>query len=319
MHIPSGCSNIENSVIIDKIKGLIFGAILGDSIAIATKGLSKDQVKDIYGAGPIRFGMDDKGTPFLRDEYRSSFDENDFGNDAEQILLIVDSIMENKGYFHLKDFLTRATDYNEQSTSALVRAPLLGVLKFWDGTSVIENTTNICQWTHPDPRCMISCLVISILIARILRGQDLEIQLQPTADSFTDQTLQVLVRDVIETNRQIFQGSVNQEYFYPLLVCSEPSSLDSLQLDKTDDVFHSLGAALYCFTRAIPAEQEPDYFKRLMMEVIMQGGKADTNATTAGAILGARLGYSQLPTEWVVGMKRWEWLEDRVDAFCSLF
>lgn len=53
----------------------LLGAILGDSIAIATKGLSKDQVKDIYGAGPIRFGMDDKGTPFLRDEYRSSFDE----------------------------------------------------------------------------------------------------------------------------------------------------------------------------------------------------------------------------------------------------
>jgi hypothetical protein len=25
MHIPSGCSKIENSIIIDKIKGLIFG------------------------------------------------------------------------------------------------------------------------------------------------------------------------------------------------------------------------------------------------------------------------------------------------------
>lgn len=97
MHIPSGCSKIENSIIIDKIKGLIFGkeiikkkkwnkffffhinfilgAILGDSIGIATEGLTKDEIKKIYGKGPIRFGMDEDGIPFIRDDYRSHFDE----------------------------------------------------------------------------------------------------------------------------------------------------------------------------------------------------------------------------------------------------
>lgn len=252
--------------------------------------------------------------------------------------------------------------------SALVRAPLLGTLKFWDGTSVIENTTNSCRITHSDPRCMISCVIVSILIARynrekknlvyiylnsshprLLRGQDLEIKQKPTpiptllhspplTDYFidsltTDQTLQVLVRDVIETNKQVFHSSycdtffaskVDQDqmlhYYHQLLACCEPSSLTSLQLDKsTDDVFKSLGAAIYCFTRAIPPQSETEYFKKIIMDVIMQGGEADINATTTGAILGARLGYSQLPTEWVVGMKRWEWLEDRIDEFCALF
>ncbi|CAO3674009.1 unnamed protein product [Rhizopus microsporus] len=305
--------------------------------------------------------MDEDGIPFIRDEYRSNFEENDFGDDTEQILLIIDSVLENNGHFHSKDYTSRLLGYNSVSIdsrkrahlksmcSALVRAPLLGTLKFWDGTSVIENTTNSCRITHSDPRCMISCVIVSILIARLLRGQDLEIKQKPTpiptllhspplTDYFidsltTDQTLQVLVRDVIETNKQVFHSSycdtffaskVDQDqmlhYYHQLLACCEPSSLTSLQLDKsTDDVFKSLGAAIYCFTRAIPPQSETEYFKKIIMDVIMQGGEADINATTTGAILGARLGYSQLPTEWVVGMKRWEWLEDRIDEFCALF
>ncbi|EIE88933.1 hypothetical protein RO3G_13644 [Rhizopus delemar RA 99-880] len=186
MHIPSGCSKIENSIIIDKIKGLIFGAILGDSIGIATEGLTKDEIKKIYGKGPIRFGMDEDGIPFIRDDYRSHFDEknnSDFGQDSEQILLVVQSILENNGYFHQKDLKNRLTKQvnhtislhsllilpppqNDPPSPALVRAPLLGAVKFWDGTSVIENAIHSCQLTRSDPRCMISCLVVSILVAR---------------------------------------------------------------------------------------------------------------------------------------------------------
>jgi ADP-ribosylglycohydrolase len=56
----------------------------------------------------------------------------------------------------------------------------------------------------------------------------------------------------------------------------------------------------------------------MLLDIIRQGGDDTTNATLVGAMLGARFGYSQLPTEWVVGLKRWEWLEDKVDEFCSL-
>jgi hypothetical protein len=29
----------------------------------------------LYGKGPIRFGMDEEGKPFVRDDYRAQFDE----------------------------------------------------------------------------------------------------------------------------------------------------------------------------------------------------------------------------------------------------
>ncbi|KAG0993433.1 hypothetical protein G6F62_008879 [Rhizopus arrhizus] len=273
---------------------------------------------------------------------------SDFGYDAEQILLVIESILETKGHFQTKDYSTRLTKYSEHIkdfnhpnyiTNPIVRAPILGALKFWDGTSVIENSASVCSMTHPDPRYIVSSVILSLLIAR---GQDLEIQLQPIptpvhsphlTSSFTDSlntdpTLSILVRDVIETNKQNFQGAYMHSFFslgiYPdyyqcLIACAKPETLGSLQLDSTEDVFRSLQAALYCFTRSIPDGQEPDYFKKIMMDLVLQGGNAESNATTAGALLGARLGYSQLPTEWVVGMKRWEWLEDRVDEFIALF
>lgn len=51
------------------------GAILGDSLGLATEGLSKPEIEKFYGKGPIRFGMDEGGIPFIKDEFRSNFEE----------------------------------------------------------------------------------------------------------------------------------------------------------------------------------------------------------------------------------------------------
>ncbi|KAI8996819.1 ADP-ribosylation/Crystallin J1 [Pilobolus umbonatus] len=397
MRIPSGCSKLDREVIIDKVKGLVFGAILGDSLGLATEGLSRSQVNEIYNNGPIRFGMDEDGQPFIRDEYRSQFEENDFGDDAEQVLLLLESLLQNNGHFLAKDFASRLNKYcitglddlhkppkgmneinktvinhsiyisNPQkaasevwesrnhlrgANSVLVKAPLLGALNFWDGTAVIENSTECCRITHPDPRCMISCVIISTLIARLLRGQDLEMEIHPTSIptslplssdsySFTDMMeadlqLLALVKNVIDTNKPMLvppyidplfvtpetDSTQLQHYYDQLSNYSVSQSLVELELDSdvdSRDAFKCLSAAIYCFTRKVPIKCETEYFKKMLMDVTMQGGGADINATVVGSIMGARFGYAQLPTEWVVGLKRWEWLEDKIDEFCSLF
>ncbi|CAO3597276.1 unnamed protein product [Absidia cylindrospora] len=76
MRIPSGCSKNDKSTIVDKVKGLIFGAIIGDSLGLATEGMTKSEVSQVYANGPIRFGIEDnEGVPFLRDSYRASFED----------------------------------------------------------------------------------------------------------------------------------------------------------------------------------------------------------------------------------------------------
>ncbi|KAI7864843.1 ADP-ribosylation/Crystallin J1 [Spinellus fusiger] len=180
MRIPSGCSNLERLEIVDRVKGMIFGTILGDSLGLATEGMTQEQVRSVYSSGPILFGLDDdqetRGVGFLKDSYRSMFDDNDFGDDAEQQLLILQSIQENRGTFNYKDFAARfklytieiwkSDSHSHYDNGALVRSALLGVPKFWDGTTVIQSASECCRITHPDPRSVMSCVIVSTLVAR---------------------------------------------------------------------------------------------------------------------------------------------------------
>lgn len=45
-------------------------------------------------------------------------------------------------------------------------------------------------------------------------------------------------------------------------------------------------------------------FRAALTEIILEGGDADTNGAVAGALLGCRTGYSQLPESWLRQMVR---------------
>ncbi|KAI8144071.1 ADP-ribosylation/Crystallin J1 [Fennellomyces sp. T-0311] len=390
MRIPSGCSKLDRTEIIDRVKGLIFGAVLGDSLGIATQGMTRGEIRQAYGKGPIKFGLSnddvsDGQVPFRRDGYRSLFDDNDYSGDIEQLLLVTQTLLENDGQFNLKSFGKKlvqhlAKDVRQRTSDqkrdgyngALVRSAILGVPKFWDGTTVIENAAESCRACvdRPDPRCMITCVILSTLVARILRAQDLEIRqrvlnhdtplpspslhpppthtaagglAQPASDYYvdtlaTDDHILSLVHAVIDLNKHLLiepsqdrlfrlfetdQESAQAYYKQLLDYCYyAPANLEALNLDHPDhQTFKCLGVSIYAFTRQIPYQTEDETssaFKKILMDVIMQGGDAGTNAAVAGALLGVRVGYGRLPSDWVIGLKRWEWLEDRVDEFCNL-
>ncbi|KAI7849789.1 ADP-ribosylation/Crystallin J1 [Circinella umbellata] len=188
MRIPSGCSKLQRPEIIERVKGLIFGAVLGDSLGIATQGMTRDEVKKHYGEGPIQFGLsndevNDGQKPFIRDTYRKLFDDNDYSGDVDQLLLVVQILIENEGQFNLKSFTKKLETHLEKDmrqhyimwekkrdgyNGALVRSSVLGIPKFWDGTTVIENAAESCRAgvNRPDPRCMITCVILSTLVAR---------------------------------------------------------------------------------------------------------------------------------------------------------
>jgi len=49
------------------------------------------------------------------------------------------------------------------------------------------------------------------------------------------------------------------------------------------------------------------------MELVLEAGDADTNGAVAGALLGARVGYSKLPKDWLDGLVEKEWLETHIN------
>src|SRR6187402_2286036 len=94
-------------------------------------------------------------------------------------------------------------------------------------------------------------------------------------------------------------------------------TLSELQLDdsrKMGYAYKCLATAILCLRLAMreeianPVLGGSDTFEKLITDLIMEGGDADTNACVAGALLGAWLGYSRLPANWEKGLHNRDWL-----------
>jgi hypothetical protein len=52
-----------------------------------------------------------------------------------------------------------------------MRTSILGMMQYHDLPKVIENTKNACKVTHADPRCVASCVAVTMAIALMLQGK----------------------------------------------------------------------------------------------------------------------------------------------------
>ncbi len=107
-------------------------------------------------------------------------------------------------------------------------------------------------------------------------------------------------------------------------------NFQELQLDdsmKMGYVYKSLGAAIVALRRAMYEDRTGcstnrvssgrNIFETLITEIVMEGGDADTNACIAGALLGAWLGYTDLPAHWRDGIDHHDWLLRKCKALSS--
>lgn len=51
-----------------------------------------------------------------------------------------------------------------------MRTSILGTMEFHDLKKVIANTKSACMVTHADPRCVASCVAVTVAIALMLQG-----------------------------------------------------------------------------------------------------------------------------------------------------
>jgi ADP-ribosylglycohydrolase len=210
---------------------------------------------------------------------------------------------------------------------SLMRTHPIGVI----GVSMSEEETwklsvEIGRVTHVDPRCVVSCCIEVAVIRGLLRGEILDedgvneciegsydwVKAQPELmnpgldESLTEEQIEALL------NRKEFEKHVYAQ------------TLEELELDdrnakplKIGYVYMCLGSTLVLLRLAMrklsicvagnPLSQE-SLFEDLMVDLIMEGGDADTNGAAAGALMGAYLGCAQLPSHWTLGLAHREWL-----------
>lgn len=303
----------HKSIIYDRILGCIFGQAIGDALGLGTEFMSICEVKRHYPYGLCHYSQ------IIQDHHRSRWQKGSWTDDTDMMLCIADAIIEDKGkidYLHiarnfktwyngspmgigshtnkvlcLKDYVEnpikaaeliwRSSRCKSASNGALMRTSILGII----GDPVLD-AERICKLTHADPRCIGSCVIVSILIHSII---------------YMDKLLSL--------GELIKIGERYSPEIKPYIQKSTQCDLSELFLFSETD----MGYTLKTLSVAIWAAYQANSFEEGLLSIVNAGGDADTNAAVACSILGARYGFANIPTNYISGLIG----KDRLEMLCK--
>lgn len=192
--------------------------------------------------------------------------------------------------------------------------------------------------THPDLRCVVSCCLVTAAIRSLLRGDllsedDLESLYDSAFSWVTEKWTTCSERlEILRYARTALQDqNIESTIAEPTLDKAElyrhlhVASIQDLQLDETRRigyVYKCLGAAFLSLRLGMRQQKDgcsdmEGVFEEAITRITMEGGDADTNASVAGALVGAFVGDLQLPRNWLNGLKDMAWLKNKSDALTT--
>lgn len=295
----------------EKIYGCIFGQAIGDALGLASEFLSKQQVRDYYPQG-LKSYQD-----IVRDRHRKRWAIGSWTDDTDQMLCIFDSLLESKtvdildiarrlyqwaenggmgigrtvySVLYSKDFLDNPhqaakiiwerSGQQAAANGGIMRTSILGVWQYQNQDLVKQNTEVVCKITHYDPRCIGSCIAITLAISALLQGEE-DIK----------EIFNIITRNVKDYDAEII------EY----LKIAQKGKLEDFKLDEglNPDEPDRIGYTLKAMGAALWTLKHAECFDKGLLAVIYEGGDADTNAAVAGSVLGARFGFSNIFEHWI--------------------
>jgi ADP-ribosylglycohydrolase len=153
--------------------------------------------------------------------------------------------------------------------------------------AVEECAANICRLTHYDPRCVGSCVIVSLLIHSLVYDEE-----------------KLTYHQMVDIGQKY--DSRIREYI-DLSLNTDIRALELQDWDSVGYTLKTLAAGLWAYWNA-PS------FEEGLLSVVRAGGDADTNAAVACAILGAKYGFTAIPQEYVEGLIYREQLEEVVSG-----
>ncbi len=328
-----------NLIVIDKIRGVLFGQAVGDALGIGTEFLSRAEVDFTFPNGLHNYS-DLRFFSKITNEFEQLDDPRwspgDWTDDTDQMLCILDSIITHQSIniydiaarfhhwaqtdgfgiggtiynvIHHSEFLKNphlaSEEYWESKgrksapNGGVMRTSPLGIWQYLEPEKVRFNAETVCRITHADPRCIGSCVAVCLAISQLLQGE---------------QDLDKLV-DAIAKEVEEYHPEMNT-YF-------QKTQADSIAVLDLDEGLNSHEKVTYGYTLKTLAAgfwalRHAKTFTEGILTIIHEGGDADTNAAVAGALLGARFGYQEIKSAWIEGLIYRQQLEQRAENLIQL-
>lgn len=201
---------------------------------------------------------------------------------------------------------------------------------------LVQAAVEIGAITHADPRSVAACASIVVAIAALLQGLSSEeaanraeeaglaaLQAYTAALPADIQSISELLsrsgfRERGERLLTTFQAAYpaiqqrsDADIFRSCFRHSELSSVPDICTFSRDYAYKILAIAMWTL------RQERSY-EEVVLEIVREGGDADTNAAVAGAVYGAKVGFAGLPERLLAGLVHRDWLARKADLIVSL-
>jgi ADP-ribosyl-[dinitrogen reductase] hydrolase len=284
-----------------KVIGAVLGAAVGDALGAPLEGEKKDIpiVRDMIGGGWLNLkpGQTTDDTAMLKciaEMYvdNGTYDQQDIisrwlkwvgngvgvGKWTRKALILWSAAEfddEVRGYDNPVHLLWTKAGKVDAGNGSLMRCLPTGIFRRNDLGLLMEESACLSEDTHPDPRCIESCLVYNILIASLLGGSD--------AQKFIAKN----------SNFEGFKNVTDE------IVKSRLSNCDR---NNKAYVLDTLRSALADFWEATD-------FEEAMIKAVNRKVDADTVGCVLGGLLGAKFGVEAIPARWLNSLQDKEELE----------
>lgn len=189
--------------------------------------------------------------------------------------------------------------------TALTRAPIVALRGAGDMDKLVEDVIRVCRVTHVDPRCIDASIAIAFAVVQCLYDR-------------VDKDFIPKVRQFVATARKGETYKTLALSFDPAAIATQSTysgfqdyredkdavldALDALpqlgydELGVSPYCVHAMQTALWCLTNTESVE-------RAIRKAVSLGGETTVSGALAGALAGARHGFSDLPQQWLSPLK----------------
>lgn len=305
--------------IYDRMMGCLYGQAVGDALGLGAEGQYAGGMARMY---PNKLQRYDEIIPFA---HVRRWRPAEYTDDTDQMLCILNALLSDNGInpntltknilnwyetdgmgcgaltykiIHAPGWLEapietskivwELTDKNSAPNGGLMRTSVVGL---WND-NIKENAEAACMVTHYDPRCVGSCVIASMIINNLVWHNR-----------------EMRYDEIIEIANG-YDSSIAEW----VTLAKESNDISALDLDEENSMgytLRTLAAALWCYWHS-------NDFSSGLIDVVNEGGDADTNAAIACAILGAKYGFNAIPSHYIDNMYNTNEYRNICEQFANL-
>ncbi|XP_046568085.1 ADP-ribosylarginine hydrolase Tri1-like [Haliotis rubra] len=334
----------------DRIYAAIYGQCVGDALGLLTETQSKEEAKKLYGPVCNKFQLVHK--KMLADAHRRKWDVYDWTDETDHMIILIQSLVENKGQVMPEDIAKRLMEWLERGFPDLGDVCGPGLCSFTKNVinhpqfSEAPNKAAEIVWRDCRSLRATNCALARAPMSGIhyyhVLGKVIKNSLDVCSITHADPSCQASCVAVATVMSALLQkdekhlkktgdydiDSIIEEAFSYGCRCmlNQPysdikefkkilytTSLKDLKLDERGKMNHTYKTLGAGFW----ALKQKD-FRTAIRDIVMEGGDADANASLAGAFLGCKLGLDAIPSTWIQDLKHRRWLDKVIDSYFNI-